>query len=199
MSFFKKAGVRIVESHIAFKGWNTFHDQLVDYTKSSGETVRLRREVIDHGAAAAMLLYDRDRKSVVLVRQYRFGAAFTGHDGYLLEIVAGLTDGEDPQVAACREALEESGHTPHEVESVNSVFSSPGTVSEEVHLFAGRIDAAAPLENGGGLDEEHEDIEVVEVPFDDALQMVETGEITDAKTVLMLYWAALNRKRLFGE
>jgi nudix-type nucleoside diphosphatase (YffH/AdpP family) len=192
MSFFAKAGVRIVENAIVYEGWSRLHRLIVDYKSSSGETERLSREVFDHGGAAAILLYDPAREVVVLVRQFRAGAHFAGRPAFMLEVPAGLLDDQNPEEAVRREALEETGYAVQDIERLFSIFPSPGSLSEEVHLFFGLVDASHRIAEGGGLDHEHEDIEVVELPLGQALAMIPSGEITDAKTIILLQWLSAN-------
>lgn len=144
------------------------------------------REVYDGASGAAVLLYDRAHRRVVLTRQFRPGPRLNGHDGYLLEAAAGVLDGADPLERARSEALEETGYEPAHLEPVLQLFPSPGSMTERMHLFIGEIEIGRRHGAGGGLAHEGEDIEVVELDFDDALAMVETGEIVDAKTVLLL-------------
>lgn len=196
MNFFAKAGARIVENNIVFKGWSRLHRLMIDYTNSRGQTVRLPREVFDHGAAAAILLYDPARDVVVLVRQFRVAAHFVGHPAFMLEVPAGLLDDDHPEVAIRREAMEETGYVVDKVIPLFSIFPSPGSLTEEVHLFVAEIDASQRVASGGGLDDEHEDIEVVEMPLEEAHAMIASGGIPDAKTIILLQWAMANREKL---
>lgn len=196
MSFFKKAGARIVEKTHVYKGWNDLFELIIDYTRSDGGTARLRREVIDHGSAAAILLYDPRRDVVVLVRQFRMATFYLGRDPFVLEAAAGLLDGDDPEAAVRREALEETGYRVAKVFPLFPMFGSPGALAEEVHLFVGLIDTSDRAAAGGGLLEEHEDIEVVELPLDEAFAMIGDGRLPDAKTIILLQWAIMNRALL---
>jgi nudix-type nucleoside diphosphatase (YffH/AdpP family) len=147
-----------------------------------GET----REVYDCASGAAVLLYDRARRRVVLTRQFRAGARLNGHDGFLLEAAAGVLDGADPADRARSEAREETGYAIDRIEPVMALFVSPGVTTERLHLFVAPIECGKRAGPGGGLAQEGEDIDVVELDFDDALAMVECGDIVDAKTVLLL-------------
>lgn len=144
------------------------------------------REVYDSASGAAVLLYNRPRRSVVLTRQFRIGARLSGHDGFLLEAVAGVLDGADPAARAIAEAREGTGYAVDHVQPALQLFISPGATTERLHLFVAEYDPGQPRDAGGGKPEEGEDIDVVELDFDDALAMVERGEIVDAKTVLLL-------------
>ena len=193
MNFFAKAGARIIEKTEVFKGWNRVYRMIIDYTGSDGQTTRLNREVIDHGNAAAILLYDPERDTVVLVRQFRMGTFYLGQDPFVLEAAAGLLDGDEPEVAVRREALEETGYRVGRVIPLFSIFGSVGALAEEVHLFVGLVDTASRISRGGGLAHENEDIEVVEMPLQNALKMIDAGEIQDAKTIILLQWLRLHK------
>jgi len=196
MTFFRKAGARLVEKTHAYKGWNNLYQLIIDYTGSDGETARLRREVVDHGSAAAILLYGPVKDLVVLVRQFRTATFYLGREAFVLEAAAGLLDGDEPEAAVRREALEETGYRVGKVFPLFPVFGSPGALAEEVHLFIGLIDTTRREAAGGGLADEHEDIEVVELPLDEAFAMVGDGRLPDAKTVILLQWAVMNRALL---
>lgn len=196
MTFFKKAGARIIRNTHAFKGWNDLYDLTIEYTRSDGETVQLVREVVDHGSAAAILLYDPVRDLVVLVRQFRTATFFLGRDAFVLEAAAGLLDEDQPEEAVRREAFEETGYRVTKAYPLFAMFGSPGALAEEVHLFVGLIDASSREAAGGGLADEHEDIEVVQLSLDDAFAMIGEGRIFDAKTIILLQWAVMNRAML---
>ena len=196
MTFFRKAGARIVENFHAFRGWNNLYRLIIDYTRSDGETAQLVREVVDHGSAGSILLYDPARDAVILVRQFRTATFYLGRDPFLLEAAAGLLDGDDPEAAVRREALEETGYRVGKVFPLFPMFGSPGSLAEEVHLFVGIVDSSDRETAGGGLPEEHEDIEVVQLPLDEAYAMIGAGQIPDAKTIILLQWAVMNRALL---
>lgn len=196
MTFFRNAGARLVENTHAYKGWNNLYRLILDYTRSDGETARLTREVVDHGSAGSILLYDPVRDVVVLVRQFRTATFYLGRDPFLLEAAAGLLDGDDPEAAVRREALEETGYRVGKVFTLFPMFGSPGALAEEVHLFVGLIDTTSRESAGGGLIDEHEDIEVVELPLDEAFAMIGEGRLPDAKTIILLQWAVMNRAQL---
>jgi nudix-type nucleoside diphosphatase (YffH/AdpP family) len=151
-------------------------------------------EIYDSASGAAVLLYNRAHRSVVLTRQFRIGARLAGHDGFLLEAAAGMLDGADPATRALAEAREETGYAIDHVQPALDLYVSPGSTTERLHLFVAEYERAQRCDRGGGNPEEGEDIEVVELDFDDALAMVETGDIVDAKTVLLLLY--LERKIL---
>jgi nudix-type nucleoside diphosphatase (YffH/AdpP family) len=196
MSFFAKARARVVEQKHIFKGWNNLYQLEIDYTRSNGSTVRIQREVVDHGSAVAVLLYDPRRDAVVLVRQFRAASFYLDRDPFILEAPAGLMDDNAPDEAVRREAMEETGYRIEKLIHLFSMFGSPGALAEEVVLFVGLVDQSSRIEDGGGLDDENEDIEVVELALADAFAMIASGEISDAKTIILLQWAMMNRDML---
>ncbi|WP_047464795.1 NUDIX domain-containing protein [Rhizobium rhizogenes] len=196
MSKFDKAKVEIVSEKTLSDGWTRVSSYDIDYTDSKGETHRLQREIYHRKPAACILLYDPKRETVVLVRQFRLPAHLAGFPAWIIEVPAGLLDGDDPEEAIRREAMEETGYRIRDVRFLFKIFPSPGSVPEVIHHFAAVIDASDRIGDGGGLAGEHEDIEVLEVKLSDALAMIEAGEIYDGKTVISLQWAALNKASL---
>ena len=151
-----------------------------------------QRETYDRGNGATILLYDPDRRTVLLTRQFRFPAYVNDHaDGMLIEAAAGLLDGDDPETAIRREAAEELGVTVGPVQHVFDAYMSPGSVTERVHCYAARYQPADRTGAGGGLPANGEDIEVLELPFGTAQAMIADGRIADGKTIMLLQWAAL--------
>ena len=148
------------------------------------------RETYDRGDGAAVLLCDLSDKSVVLTRQFRYPAFYRGEQPFLIEACAGKLDGDDPVTCARKEAEEETGYRVGQMHKAYDCFMSPGSVTERLTLFVGMIEGKADGD-GGGLHDEGEDIEVVRLAFAAALRMIETGEIADAKTILLLQWAEL--------
>lgn len=182
--------VRDVE--LLASGWHVLRRTTFDYRHSDGSWTTEQRETYDRGNGATILLYDSGRRTVLLARQFRYPVYVNGHpDGMLLETAAGLLDDDDPETAIRREAGEELGVTVGELEHVFDVFMSPGSVTERLHFYAAPYTPEARTASGGGLAHEGEDIGVVELPFDVALDMTYDGRIADAKTVMLLQWAAL--------
>jgi nudix-type nucleoside diphosphatase (YffH/AdpP family) len=182
--------VRDVE--LLASGWHVLRRTTLERRRPDGSWTTEQRETYDRGNGATLLLHDVDRRTVLLSRQFRFPVYVNGHaDGMLLETAAGLLDDESPEDAVRREVEEELGVTVGELEHVFDVFMSPGSVTERLHFFAAPYSAADRTGDRGGLAEEGEDIEVVELDFDAALDMIDDGQIADAKTVMLLYWAAL--------
>lgn len=185
--------VKIVSEKTLSDGWTRLSSYALDYTDRKGETHRLHREIYHRTPAACILLYDPKRDAVVLVKQFRLPAHLEGESGWMIEVPAGLLDGEHPQDAIRREAIEETGYEVRDVRFLFRAFMSPGAITEQVHFFFAPVDLSHRVEEGGGLAEEHEDIEVLDLPLTEALAMIDRGEIYDAKTIMLLQWAALNR------
>lgn len=188
--------VKIVSDKTLSSGWTRLSSYELDYTSSRGETQRIKREIYHRTAAACILLYDRKRDAVVLVRQFRLPAHLQAEHGFMIEVPAGLLDGQHPEDAIRREAIEETGYQVRDVRFLFKAMMSPGAITEVVHFFYAPVDLSDRVAEGGGLDEEHEDIEVLDVPLDAAAAMIESGEIIDGKTILLLQWARLNRSVL---
>ncbi len=185
-------GVVVRDVELLASAWHVLRRTTLDRRRSDGRWVTEQRETYDRGNGATLLLYDAERRTVLLTRQFRYPVYVNGHpDGLLLEAAAGLLDDDAPEVAVRREAEEELGVSVGELEHVFDVFMSPGSVTERLHFYAAPYRPADRTGAGGGLEEEGEDIEVVELPFDEALEMVDDGRIADAKTVMLLQWAAL--------
>lgn len=190
--------VKIAAEKTLSEEWTRLSSYEIDYTDMKGETHRLHREIYHRTPAACILLYDPARETVVLVRQFRLPAYLQGYAGWMTEVPAGLLDGEHPEAAILREAMEETGYRVRNVRFLFKALTSPGAVTEIVHFFAATVDIKDRITAGGGLASEHEDIEVLEIPLADAMRMVEAGEIFDAKTIILLQWAMLNRESLKG-
>ncbi len=178
--------VRILEEVVLSDNWGLVKKTTLELRRRSGEWQRQVRETYDRGDGAGILLYNRQQKTVILTRQFRFPVFYHGEPGWLIEVVAGKLDGSTPAETARKEAEEESGFHVHDVEFVMAAYMSPGSVTEKVSLFLAEYDANTRRSAGGGLAHEGEDIEVMEVGIDAALAMIETGEIADAKTIMLL-------------
>jgi len=152
----------------------------------------LKRELYGHGNAAALLPYDPSRGTVILVRQIRFVTYLDGYAHPLLEVCAGMLDRDDPETAIIREAEEEIGYRISHPRRVFDAFMSPGCFSERISFFVATYTPADRIGRGGGLADEGEDIEVLEMPLDDAVALIGTGGIVDAKTIMLLQWAKLH-------
>lgn len=194
MSIFDKARIAILEDKTLWKGWSHLRGITFDFFREGRAPHRLTWEVFDRRNAAAILLHNVERDTVTLVRQLRIAAHLSGEYPYLLETPAGfIDDGETALQAALREAREETGYKVARAAPAFAAFMSPGSVTEKLHGFYAAVTDADRVAEGGGLDDEHEDLEVVELGFSEALEMVEAGEIIDAKTIMLLQWAAIRR------
>ncbi|ULR46564.1 NUDIX domain-containing protein [Rhizobium sp. K102] len=191
-----KSRMKIVSEQTLSNGWTRLSSYLLDYIDRKGATQQLKREVYHRTPAACILLYDPKRDLVVLVRQFRLAVHLNGDPAWMIEVPAGLLDDDHPEAAIRREAMEETGYRLREARFLFKCYMSPGAITEVVHFFTALIDTEDRIAEGGGLEEEHEDIEVLEIPLDDANRMIEAGEIFDAKTIMLLQWAALNRDRI---
>lgn len=165
------------------------------WRRGDGAWQQSAREVYDRGNGAAILLYNRDRRAVILTRQLRIPAYLNGYHELMIEAAAGVLDGDPPQKRVREEAEEETGYRPRNMRKVFELFMSPGAVTERLHLFVAEYDPADRAGKGGGLKDEGEDIEVLEIPFAQAMAMAADGRICDAKTIVLLQYAALH---LFG-
>jgi len=185
--------VVVREVEVLAAAWHVLRRTTLDRRRSDGTWSHEQRETYDRGNGATILLYDPDRRTVLLARQFRYPAYVNGHpDGLLLEAAAGLLDDDDPETAIRREAEEELGVAVEAVDHLFDVYMSPGSVTERLHFYAAAYTPADRTGVGGGLADEGEDIAVVELPFAEALAMTLDGRIVDAKTIMLLQWAALH-------
>lgn len=179
--------IDVIKDKILSENYFVLRNITYDLTCRNGEVIRHRREVYDRGNGATILLYNREKRSVVLVRQFRIATWVNGNeDGRLIEPCAGLLDNDAPEVCARKEAMEETGYEVGEVRKVFELYMSPGGVTEIVHFFIAEYSDSLKANAGGGV--EDEDIEVLEMPFTQALEAVASGEIRDAKAVILLQY-----------
>jgi nudix-type nucleoside diphosphatase (YffH/AdpP family) len=184
--------VSVLDVELLAAGWHVLRRTTFSYRHADGRRTTEQRETYDRGNGATILLYDTDRRTVLLTRQFRFPVYVNGHpDGMLVETAAGLLDDDDPATAIRRETAEELGVTIGDLTHVFDVWMSPGSVTERVHFYAAAYTPADRTGPGGGVAAEGEDIDVLELDIDIALQMIGT-DIADAKTIMLLQWAALN-------
>lgn len=182
----QNSAVKIVEETLLSDNWYILKKITFERSTANGSAARQTREVYDRGNGATILLYNDANRTVVLTRQFRLPAFMNGHSGYLIETAAGLLDDASPEERIRLEAEEETGYRIGAVEPVFDVFMSPGSVTERLHFFIAPYDAADRVGAGGGLAEEGEEIAVLEYGYDAAFAMVASGEIADAKTIMLL-------------
>ena len=183
--------ITVLDRQILSKRFVTLEKVTIEHATRSGGRITVEREIHHHGHAATILLYDPARRSVVLVRQIRVPVYMSGDEAWMIETPAGLLDGDHPAEAIAREAMEETGYLVDNAEHLFDAYMSPGTVTERVSFFAAEIDLSRKAGEGGGLADEGEDIEVLELALDQACAMIATGEIQDGKTIMLLQWARM--------
>lgn len=183
--------VTIRDETLLSDNWGRLTRYDFDFRRHDGRTERQSREIYDRGDGAVILLYNVAQKTVVLTRQFRLPVYVEDENPELIEACAGLLDRQDPEAAIRREAEEETGYRVGAVEKLWTVFMTPGSVTEQLHFFIAPYEAAMKVSDGGGEEEEGEEIEVMEMTLDKALEMVRSGEIRDAKTIMLLQHLAL--------
>lgn len=179
--------INVIKDKILSENYFVLRNITYDLTQKNGEVVQHKREVYDRGNGATVLLYNRQKHSVVLVRQFRVATWVNGNaNGMLIETCAGLLDDDEPEACIRKEAIEETGYQVSNVRKVFQLYMSPGGVTEIVHFFIAEYDDRLRDNAGGGVDDE--DIDVLELPFTRAIEMIRTGEICDGKTVILLQY-----------
>ncbi len=185
--------IELVERKTAYEGWMTL--AVASFRLADGRI--MRREVLEHGRAACVLPYDAERRMALFVRQFRAPVFLAVGETQLLEAIAGMVDDSDASVTGRREALEEAGLQLRSLEPVGEVWPSPGIMTERVSLFLAAYRAADRIAAGGGLAEEHEDIDVVEIPLRDVAALADSAQVTDMKTFALVQTLRLRRPDLF--
>jgi GDP-mannose pyrophosphatase NudK len=179
--------VKITKTEVLSDSWYVLRKVTFDYQKADGRWQTQTREAYDRGNGATILLYNRQAGTVVLTRQFRLPTYVNGNpDGMLIEACAGLLDEDSPEECIRREAQEETGFRIERVVPIGRVYMSPGSVTEILHFFVAEYSKHMRVSDGGGVAHEHENIEVLELPFAQALTMIDAGEIKDAKTIMLL-------------
>lgn len=185
------SNIKILNTEILSNNWYTLKKVTYEILQN-GEVSVQNREAYDRGNGATILLYNKEKQSVILTRQFRMPTFINGNpSGYLIEACAGLLDTDNPEDCIRRETEEETGFKITHVEKIFEAYMSPGSVTEILYFFVAEYTKEMKVTDGGGLQEESENIEVLELPFTEALDMVKTGEIMDAKTIMLLQYAAL--------
>ena len=185
--------IKITETKLLSDNWYILNKITYEIQKPDGTTETQSREVYDRGNGATILLYNKENKTVILTRQLRIPTYLNGNEsGMMIETCAGLLDKDNAEDCIRRETEEETGYKISAVEKVFEVYMSPGSVTEIIHFFIAAYTKDMKVDEGGGLEEEQENIEVLELPFEKALRMVKIGEIKDAKTIMLLQYAQIN-------
>jgi nudix-type nucleoside diphosphatase (YffH/AdpP family) len=185
--------IRILNVETLSDDWYILKKTTFEYRRKDGTWQRQSRETYDRGNGATILLYNRQHKTVILTRQFRFPTYVNGYHGMMIEACAGLLDTRNPEEAIRAETEEETGYRIAHVQKVFEAYMSPGSVTEKLFFFVAEYAPESKLNDGGGLEHDGEDIEVLELRLDDALKMIETGEIVDGKTIMLLQYVALHR------
>ncbi len=183
--------IRVQDVRLLSDNYGTLKSTTLQWRRDDGTWQTQHRETYDRGHAAALLPYNRAQRTVILVRQFRYPAFIAGHDDLLVEAAAGLLDNASPEERIRLEAEEETGYRLHDVHKLFEAFMSPGAVTEKIHFFVAEYEPHMRISAGGGLADEGEEIEVLELGIDEALAMVTDGRIVDAKTIMLLQHAAL--------
>ncbi|MGL4718291.1 MAG: GDP-mannose pyrophosphatase NudK [Kluyvera intermedia] len=179
--------INVIKNKILSENYFVLRNITYDLTQRDGQVVQHKREVYDRGNGATVLLYNSQKQSVVLVRQFRIATWVNGNaDGMLIETCAGLLDDDEPEDCIRKEAIEETGYQVKNVRKVFQLYMSPGGVTEIVHFFIAEYDDSLRENAGGGVEDEA--IDVLELPFSQALEMIRRGEICDGKTVILLQY-----------
>lgn len=185
--------VKLLSTEILSNNWYLLKKVTYEYLKKNGQWQKQIREAYDRGNGATILLFNRETGTVILTRQFRLPTYINGNeDGMLIEACAGLLDKDNPEDCIRRETEEETGFKVSEVRKIFEAYMSPGSVTEIIHFFVAAYTHDMKITEGGGIEHEQEDIEVIELPFAQALQMIEDGQIKDGKTIMLLQYAALH-------
>lgn len=184
--------IRVKNVRVLSNNYATLKDTTFEWRRANGEWQTQTRETFDRGNAATLLPYNLKQRTVVLVRQFRYPAYVNGYDDLLIEAAAGMLDNESPEARIRAEAEEETGYRLGAIRKVFEAFMSPGAVTEKLHFFVAEYEPAMRIGSGGGIASEGEEIEVLQLPIDQALAMISDGRIADAKTIMLLQYAALN-------
>ncbi|NJB72113.1 nudix-type nucleoside diphosphatase (YffH/AdpP family) [Saonia flava] len=189
----KNGKVKNITKELLSDNWYTLNKITFDYQKEDGTWETQQREAYDRGNGAAILLYNKKKGTVVLTRQFRMPTYVNGNEtGMMIEACAGLLDGDHPEDCIKKEVEEETGYKINQVEKVMESYMSPGSVTEILYFFIGAYEEKMKVSEGGGADDESENIEVLEMSFNEAVGMIKTGEIKDSKTIMLLQYAQIN-------
>ena len=184
--------IRVKDVRVLSSNYATLKDTTFEWRRANGEWQTQTRETFDRGNAATLLPYNLKQRTVVLVKQFRYPAYVSGYDDLLIEAAAGLLDNEAPEVRIRAEAEEEIGYRLGAISKIFEAFMSPGAVTEKIHFFVAEYEPEMRIGSGGGIADEGEEIEILELPIKQALAMIDDGRIVDAKTIMLLQYAALH-------
>ncbi|KAF2519297.1 GDP-mannose pyrophosphatase NudK [Flavobacterium salilacus subsp. salilacus] len=188
-----KGNVKIISTELLSDNWGKLNKVKYEYRLKDGSVQVQEREVYDRGNGAVILLYNKEKQTVVLTRQLRIPTWFNGNtNGLMIEACAGMLDDKHPEERIKIEVEEETGYTLAEVKKIMEVYMSPGSVTEILYFFVAAYSDTMKTGEGGGSEHEQENIEVLEMPFKEAMAMIENGEIKDAKTIMLLQYAVIN-------
>ncbi|MDG1728707.1 MAG: NUDIX domain-containing protein [Algibacter sp.] len=188
------APIKNIEKKLLSDNYYILNRVTFDYLMRSGEWVNQMREVYDRGDGAGILLYNKKKQTVILTKQFRMPTYLNGNEyGFLVEIAAGMLDKDNPEACVIRETEEEVGYRLKSVKKIYESYSSPGVMTEKMHFFIGEYTDDMKVNEGGGLESEHEDIEVLEIPFTNAVNMLNNGEIVDTRTIVLLQYAIIHK------
>jgi GDP-mannose pyrophosphatase NudK len=188
-----KKRVKIKEVQVLSDNWYHLNKISFDYLRSDGTWESQIRESYDRGNGAAVFMYNKNTQNIVLIRQFRLPSYLNGNaSGFLIEACAGLLDNDDPETCIKKEIEEETGIRVEKVNKILEAYMTPGAVTEQIHYFIAEYTDAMKINKGGGLREEQEDIEVLEIPFTRAIALLNTGKIKDAKTIILLQYALIH-------
>ena len=186
--------IKILKTDILSDNWYTLKKVTYEYAKKDGTIKVQSREAYDRGNGATILLYNKASNNVILTRQFRLPTFINGNkSGFMIEACAGLLDKDNPEDCIKRETEEETGYKVKEVHKIFEAYMSPGSVTEILHFFVAEYSQQMKVNEGGGAEHEEENIEVLELNFDQALGMIAAGEIKDAKTIMLLQYVRLNK------
>lgn len=189
----KYGNVRNIKKELLSDNWYSLNKVTFEYQREDGEWETQIREAYDRGNGAAILLYNTKKGKVVLTKQFRMPTYLNGNkDGMMVEVCAGLLEKGNAEETIKMEVEEETGYKIDKVEKVFEAYMSPGSVTEILHFFIGEYEDAMKVSDGGGAEDETENIEVLELDFTEALDMIKSGEIKDAKTIMLLQYAQIN-------
>jgi GDP-mannose pyrophosphatase NudK len=190
----KLKNINILKTEVLSNNWYTLNKVTFEATQRDGTSITQEREAYDRGNGSTILLYNRQRGTVILTKQFRLPTYINGNpDGMMIECCAGLLDNDNPEGCIRRETEEETGYKITAVEKVFEAYMSPGSVTEILYFFVAEYASDMKVNEGGGAIDEHENIEVLELPLHAALDMIKSGKIKDAKTIMLLQYAQINK------